>query len=339
MRGLRRKSREPDQPELDANLAVGSAWTMGGRLAVLAVTGLLWVAVFSGPAALAVAGWVAAQPDVAPVVSAEVDQGRIDDELQAQEFAVRTVSIWLRADSSQTELVQALLPRLGYSTLPTQGMEVADAMVAGSELSEDGVWSVTVAATVKDSRQTSRRFFVLPVQVRGGAAVAVAMPAEVPATLISQLPELDYPVEVGRTSPLQVTSTEFLGAYLAGQGDVARFVSPEVTIPAVTPAPFTAVEVTKVLAHSSVGEVPREGAELDVLVTAEASAGEQEHVEVQYPLLMRVRDGRWEVAAIRVAPLLSSSAPDGSSAPPVQSATPSSVSSGSASPTESTKGS
>lgn len=129
-------------------------------------------------------------------------------------------------------------------------------------------------------------------------------------------------------SPLFTTASEFLGAFLARQGDVARIISPDTAIRAVAPAPYPEVSVSGIAAHSDVPSTPRDGDKLDVLVTASAASGDHQAVTVQYPLTLALRAGRWEVAAIRDVPLTSVKQPQGSAMPtlaPVETLTPSST--------------
>lgn len=304
-----RPQADPDDTVQDPTPApaMASSWTMGARLAAGATTALLWVAIACGPAAVGLIAWQLNQPAAAPVESTGLDPEQQAEQVRAEEFAVRAVTTWLEARRGQEDLLKALLPQASALSLPATGMTVDDPMVAASEqvTGSTGVWSITVAATVADFRMQARRFFAIPVQVVGDTAVAVSLPREVAGTLLAATsPAVDYRVAVAASSSLYTTAEEFLGALLAGQGDVARFIAPAAEIRAVSPAPFTAVDVTQLAAHSSVPEAPTEGASLDVLVTAIAESGDQ-RVVVQYPLTLEVRAGRWEVAAIRDMPLVS----------------------------------
>ena len=304
----------------------GNSWTMGDRLAARGVSVVLWAGIVCGPVALALWGWQAGSPAPAVTVSASVDAAAVAQQQLAEEFGVRVVTTWLTASRGQEDLVRALLPQASSISLPARGLGVAEAMVAGSRPAGVGVWSVTVAATVSDERTVSRRFFEIPVKVDGQTVTAIALPGEVPSSLLAgAAADLDYPALVAANSPLYTTSTEFLSAFLAGQGDVSRIISPDSEIRAVSPAPFTSVKVTGIAAHDDVPATPAEGDELDVLVSATASSGEQTSVGLQYALTLTVRAGRWEVLAIRDVPLLSNKQPGASAEPsraPAQTVTP-----------------
>ncbi|MBA3019635.1 conjugal transfer protein [Propionicimonas sp.] len=302
-------SRKPEQAPADPAV-VGHQWTMGSQMASTAVTGLLWVAIALGPVAFAVSMWQATHPVAPSSAAMGLSSEAQSRQLVAGEFATRAVTVWLGASRGQEDLVHTLLPASSGQMLPEAGMQVADAMPVGYVDAGNGVWAVTVAATVTDARMVSRRFFTLPVQVAGSTVSAVAMPAEVPSTaLAAAAPALDYSVAVPPSSPVVTTSTEFLAAYLAGSGDVARVVAPRAAITAVQPAPFTAVRIGSVAAHSEIPDSPADGARVDVLVTAVAQVGGQQAVSVQYSLTLTARAGRWEVSQVRSAPLLAAKQP------------------------------
>ena len=289
--------------------AVGHQWTMGSQLASVATSALLWLAIALSPVGFAVAMWAVSHPaSVVPASGLSAESQA--EQLVAGEFATRTITVWLGAARGQEDLVHALLPGSSALPLPLVGMDAADAMPVAYSRSGDGVWSVTVAVTVTDARMVSRRFFVLPVKVTGSLATAVAMPAEVPSTAVAAAaPELDYSVTVRPGSPVGATVAEFLAAYLTGVGDVSRVVTPKVPIVAVQPAPFSAVQISAIAAHSEVSVKPADGTCVDVLVTAVASVGDRQQITVQYPLVLAARAGRWEVAQVRQSPLLATKQP------------------------------
>jgi Conjugative transposon protein TcpC len=303
---------------------VGHQWTMGNQLASVATTFLLWVAIALGPTSFAVVMWQASHPASTSPTAVGLSPESQAEQLVAGEFATRVVTVWLSASRGQEDLVRTLLPVASSQLLPPVGMTVADAMPVAYTGSGGGVWTVTVAATVSDARMTARRFFAVPVKVAGTTVAAIAMPAEVPSTAVAAAaPALDYSVTVPSSSSVSATSAEFLAAYLTGAGDVARVVSPKAPIVAVQPAPFTAVELSAVTAHSAIPASPADGARLEVLVTASAHVGDQQQVSVQYPLTLTARAGRWEVSLVRPAPLLASKQPSAApSAVPAVTASP-----------------
>lgn len=295
----------------------GHQWTMGDQLVSVATVTALWLAVALGPVGFGLAVWQLGRPAEAPAAISGLAVVEQEEQLRASEFAVRAVSVWLGASRGQEALVRGLMPSVTGQMLPQIGLQVTNPMVAACVDAGDGIWSVTVAATVTDSRMTARRFFALPVQVGDQTVSAVSLPREVPSTqLAAAAPESDYPTPVRPDSALVRTASEFLLAYLAGKGDVARLAAPQSSIRAVLPAPFVTVQVSGVAAHSEIPEAAPEGAQLEVLVTASGQVNEQQFLTVQYPLTLAVRAGRWEVTQVRNSPLIASKQPSSSPSQP-----------------------
>ncbi|MGB8385561.1 MAG: conjugal transfer protein, partial [Dermatophilaceae bacterium] len=169
----------------------------------------------------------------------------------------------------------------------------------------DGVWAVTVAVTVSDQRAaTARRFYQVPVTVTGGTVAALSLPTPVAGPTVAAGPGVDYPVQLASTGPVAVTVAQFLAAYSAGSGEVTRYVSPGVAISAITPAPYSSVQVTDLRCDSTVdsGEAAPEGQRLRLLATARASVTDTQATTVVYALTVTGRAGRWEVEAIDLTP-------------------------------------
>ena len=102
-----------------------------------------------------------------------------------------------------------------------------------------------------------------------------------------------------------MAAQEFLAALVVGSGDVTRFISPDAAIAAVTPAPYTAIELEDVLVDHELTEaddVPQTGRTVHLLATATAIVTNDQAISVEYALTMTAREGRWEVAAIDATP-------------------------------------
>lgn len=276
--------------------------TLGAK----AATVLLMAALVCGPVGLAVAGLAvyssAAPPPVAQVQVQDLSPQRA----AAGEFAERVVVAWLTTPRGQEAKLTGLV-QVPAVTLPQVPFKVADPTVSTTE-QVDGVWAVTVAVTVTDQRkQPARRFFQVPIMVEPGARVtALSLPAPVAGPTVGVLPRLSYRFQVDPAGPVAETAAQFLGAYIAGQGDVTRYVSPAVQIQAVTPAPYTAVQVTDLAGDTDIDTagVPKDRTQLRVLVGADASVSSKQQVSVTYALTLLARAGRWEVAAIDPTPAL-----------------------------------
>ncbi|MFC8532432.1 conjugal transfer protein [Streptomyces sp. NPDC057249] len=148
---------------------------------------------------------------------------------------------------------------------------------------------------------------------RGPAALyaATSLPAEVNAPASAQHGDLAYGSDRGVSADNPVTDTvsRFLAAYLTGQGELNRYVSPGLQVAAITPAPYESTLVTAVRDDQAADDdeadaVPEDGTQRHVLVSVSATTGGQDYL-LSYALTLTTRDGRWEVASIDTAPVLS----------------------------------
>lgn len=305
---LRRRPREEAVPELEPNVDQTPIATaqqqVVSTLAAKAATVLLMAALVCGPAGLAVAGWLFYLSSAPPPVVSTQPQDLSAERAAAGEFAQRLVVAWLTTPRGQEEKVTALV-RAPAVTLPTVPFKASDPTVS-SIVQADGVWSVTVAVTVTDQRrQPVRRFFQVPVVVDVAAALtALSLPTPVSGPSIGAASRLSYRFQVDSSGPVAQTAAQFLGAYIAGQGDVTRYVSPATQIQPVTPAPYTTVKVTDLAGDADIDTagVPKDRARLRILVGADAEVSTKQQVSVSYTLTLLARAGRWEVQAIDLAP-------------------------------------
>ena len=334
---LRRRPREETAPEVESEMERPPIATahqqVVSTLAAKAATVVLMAALVCGPAGLALAGLtVYSSATPAPVAQVQV-RDLSPQRAAAEEFAERVVVAWLTTPRGQEAKLTGLV-QVPAVTLPQVPFKVADPTVSAIE-QVNGVWSVTVAATVTDQRkQRARRFFQVPVTVEPGVGVTVlALPAPVAGPTVGVLPRLSYRFQVDPAGPVAETAAQFLGAYIAGQGDVTRYVSPAVQLQPVLPAPYTAVQVTDLAGNTDIDTagVPKDLTQLRVLVLADASVSSKQQVSVTYALTLLARAGRWEVAAIDPTPALADppaapAVPRGPAAPDSRSAaTPSST--------------
>jgi hypothetical protein len=281
---------------------------VGATLATKAWTVLLLGCLFAGPLGLAVgtAALVSAAAPAPPPAAKVVDLS--GQHATAGEFAQRLVVTWLTTARGHEANLTALMPGSSNATFPQEAFTVTDPAVAGITQVE-GVWSVTVAATVTDqANQTARRFFQVPITISpDGAVAALSLPTPVPGPTIQTGGDLNYQVQVPGTGPVASTISQFLSAYAAGTGDVTRYLTPGVQLRAITPAPYTAVTITDLRAITSAAGVdttatPKDGTTLRVLVDATGVVSPTQQLGASWALSLTARAGRWEITAIDPAP-------------------------------------
>ncbi len=329
MSWLGRKNRSGDGFPQDGEQQAGETWDAGTTTGARANTAalmrvLVWGLVTSGP----VLGLLALQRASAPAGEVQAPEVPVDvvtgDPVGPAGFAELFVAAYLETDSeSAGDVLAVYYPGAGAEQLrsasgtPPRAEHLA---VVGSEEVAAGYWSVTVAAQVDEDHGQDEvegeasagprlRYFQVPVAADEDGWVAVAYPSEVAAPAVEDdAPELGYtPVTLLDSDPAAATVAQFLASYLTGGGDVSRYLSPEVDLAPVTPAPYTAVQVTGIDVR---GEAPRQGEALpmtaggrvQLLVTAEAQTPGGVLRPLSYALVLAERDGRWEIAALEAVP-------------------------------------
>lgn len=277
-----------------------SPWTQ--RLAHACLWGLIGVSALGG-----VAGLVRA-PDTAAPVERTVSSNSTAPASVAgfAEFAVRS---WLVHTESSDSLLESL-----YATDPgpahTDQAIVGYTSAVASRLVETRYWAVTVAAHVDepaDGAATVPWFFEVGIVEDGaGAFMAVGTPALLPAPRVAVDPPTPLVSTLRRPDPrdpIATTVRGFLQAMLAGGGDVSRYAAPDVTLTAISPAPFLAFELTGEASQTLPSGEVRFRAEVRGTSTADDTW------TVAYELVLAERGGRWEVRSVSGAPTLGSPPP------------------------------
>jgi hypothetical protein len=211
--------------------------------------------------------------------------------------------------------------------LPKTAASVSATSVAAVEVDAPGVWSVTVGVDARwpdgagNLAGAQRLYFEVPVAAAGGGrgASVIALPASVPAPQQVSGVSLRYQTGLPTNSALGTTVGEFLEALLTGAGDVSRYVTPGTDITAVTPAPFTAIEMRRVWATDRLdpSAVPTDGKTAQVLVDAAVTPVAGVELATQYRLELTARAGRWEISqmqgnpAVNVDPDATAPTPEG----------------------------
>lgn len=325
--GLRRRNsavvERPDEPELvDPDARLQAQWTGGSQLATKAATAGLWSALLAGPLALALAtlAFLSSGTQPAPAVAPAPVQ-RAGEQAAVEEFAGRFVVTWLQTRRGDEEQLSRFVSAASF-TLPEVPWVATQADTAEISRIGEGVWAVTVGVTVTPPKAAkavpggpTRRYFQVPVQYAAGALVAQTLPAPVSQPASAAGDALNYRYRTALTDPAAAAVQDFLAALLTGTGDVTRYVTPGVSIAAITPPPYTDVAVTDVLADQDLtGEEasssPPPGGQLRVMATASAAANARQETTVQYALTLASRAGRWEVRSVDPTPAVRPRTPD-----------------------------
>lgn len=295
----------------------------------------VWAALAAGPVALAVA---CAMPRT--VVAAAQPKTTAPSPLRTADpagAAALFCDLWLRsdaaqADSSTARAVHALAPSVALPNPAAKTGQVLQRTVAvrSVRLSE-GRWSVVVAAqfTVRDDTgkpaeasgaPTVVRYFAVPVVAAEGtsgpaAFTVTSAPAQIagpePATVATSRYVKPLPADGALVSSLGA----FFDAYLAGVGEVARYLSPGTQLNAVSATGYKAVRVDQAAADSekAIGAVPGDGTRVHIQARVTATDATAGRWPLVYTLDMTARSGRWELTALEAgAPAKDSPSPTSS---------------------------
>jgi hypothetical protein len=184
-----------------------------------------------------------------------------------------------------------------------------DATAVGVREVGDDYWAVTVVAPVDEYadgkwQPAGNWYMEVGVARTDGGLVAISEPAIVPAP--EQAADSPEPAGEGLGVPSQddeemATTVEgFLSALLAGNGDVSRYLAPDVEMTAVTPAPFREVTLQR-WAVTDTGD-----GTVRVRLSARAMSPAGNPRTVSYEIGLAERAGRWEVTSLSGAPTIES---------------------------------
>lgn len=315
-----KKRRPAPAPEPRA----AEAWSAPSRRAVPGtqlIRALVWASLVCGPIALAV-HWQAVQAPVPAQTPGAPATGE-SAALGPTGWAERAVAAYVEGD---LDAVRAFFPTTSESRLPAEpsplpGLRTTP--VGAQELAE-GYWGVTVAVAAprQDPQTPAVRYFTLGVVETGDGAgwAAVGLPGEVAAPPGGAAPEPDQAARPLPRGELTDTVERWARAYLAGEGELARYLAPESELVPVSPAPYTDLAVRSVSTSAAHQELlsgtPAEGTAVDVLAHVKATDAADRHWPLDYALTLARRSGRWEVSDLHTAPRRTNAPDPASSASP-----------------------
>jgi hypothetical protein len=238
---------------------------------------------------------------VAPTVDLPDERAAV-----AGQFASLFVAGWLRGDdlsffnpSLSAAESGLLVERVGTVRTTERGNGLFDVVVA-ADLVE------FIESSEEQFRPVGLRFYAVGVSADAeGNLLALGAPAlvEAPDTGVAVTPVIGElsPATTPELAGLTRTLDGFFAAYLAGEGDVALFTSPDSVVDAVTPAPFARVAVRQ-LGRGPVPGIEDDGLQLArIQLDAQSPSGGQ---LLEYSLVLAERDGRWEVSQVLHAPVV-----------------------------------
>ncbi len=265
---------------------------------VWAATAGLWLLVVAGVllGAVSLAADAAPDPHQRTVIAASSSG--------AEGFAELYVSAFLQAGEGTEEELRPFYPGdLDLSGVVPRSLYVVRAVSLGARPVGPGYWAVTVGTELLASAEggyvaAGHHYFTVGVLETSGGHVATSLPAEVPGPAPQEPPKLavetlDHPPDDAVTRAV----ARFLDAYLAGQGELARYVAPGSGLRPIAPPPYSDSElVAASYPPSNAGRLAR--------VRVRAVDGGGRVAVLEYSLEVAERDGRWEVTRLLEAPPL-----------------------------------
>lgn len=286
-------------------------WTNGAHWTTKLTTAGVIACLAAGPVALAVGMLQPGTSAPASVVAKEA--GSSPDAQRAGAFGLQYVLAWLRSTRTDNQALKQFVP-FSIDGLPDTPLPVADPVVSSVEPGTDGIYSVVIGVRIQEPNTKAkdpatlwqRRFFRVAVTSTGAGLSAGTLPAQVAApTQAPAFPGLAYQQNVGVSGSVADAAKAFLDAYLTGQGELGRYLSPGVQMEAVSPAPYKTLALQNVVATAEVPTTIHDGDRLDIIATVNLTELNGQGRTSDYPLTIKARAGRWEVTAMPPLPQLS----------------------------------
>jgi hypothetical protein len=285
-------------------------YLVGSVLFARLATAGLWVLVVSALFVALLALLAASRASDAPDVTATDDGAAFQgDAARAAGFAEMAVRRYVGEAGQGAEDVMAPLlngQELDLEGVTPAGFYVVDATTVDLVDVGGGYWSATVALELMASVEGNyepigARYYGAGVILDDtGGAVLADLPSQVPAPPAAESPGLlADALEPPDDSPQIDAAQEFLGALLLGEGSMQRLTAPGSDIQPIDPPPFEALEID----GAAIAEPDADATAVRVSLLAIDENGLAQRLH--YTLGMRRRAGRWEVADLFRAPLLS----------------------------------
>lgn len=281
------------------------AWTKGAELKTRAVRAGIWAGIVIWPVAVAMVlgvGGASTKADVTDAVRPGIA------EQSAGAVASGFIGAWLSSTKKDPGALKQYVDPASLS-LNDQAWEYRNlTVVAVTDPGPGGLSSVQVSADVKETAQGAdgkpvtqwpQRFFNVTVRVDGTKVGVLGLPSPVagPDRPTSE-PSLAYGSRVSTSEPAGQAVIAFLAAYLTGNGDVSRYVTPGYQVTPVTPAPYASVKAGDISADKDVPAVPQDGTVLRIKTDVQLTSAGGQQLPAQYTLTLTARAGRWETSSI-----------------------------------------
>ncbi len=281
--------------------------------AVRATTGragrvFAWLVVVASPLAT-VGGLVVLRPGTSANPATPTT---VESRPDPQGWAEMYVRSWLSASRDDAAGLTAFYPDGMRSEREVGSQIPVDTATISAVSPSPNTWSVVVAADVLTLQPDGTRpAKIVCAQVGlvgdGASYAATSLPTPVVCPTTAAQPALDYQQPADLAGPIGQSVTGFLTAYLVGQGQLDRYVSPGANVAPVSPVPFASLRLQDLHTHETFepGQAarPLDGTQVQVLARARCFDATGQSTLADFPLTLTARSGRWELTRIDPVPL------------------------------------
>ena len=253
-----------------------------------------------------------------------VNEAAERDQLSAIEaYATHYVDTYLKDPSNSAAIKQFYEGDIPASALPAGGRALrASSALPGVFLDGFQTYSVVVDAEIPKAANSASMVFVrLQVDIsadRKNLFRAFTLPHARPDRPSGAPVELATQTLVSEDRPVYKTVSGFLSAMLTGQGDLAPYVAAGSGLTAAQPPRFTTMAIERVQTSSDLAnaqDVPPKADGIEVTIRAVMQTASGVLMPMDFPLVMSVAGGHWQVDRINDAPSIIAPTDSGSSQP------------------------
>lgn len=253
-----------------------------------------------------------------------VNTTAVVDQMDAvKDYATRYVDTYLKDPSNSDAIKKFYEGEIPPSALPAGGRALhASSALPGSVTDGFRTYSVIVESEIPKAANSAAmdalRLQVYISQDPTGYLRAFTLPLARPERPAGQSVELETQTLVSADRPIYTTVDGFLHALLLGQGNLAPFIAAGCTLTAMQPPRFTTLAIESMQASTEIAtaqDVPPKASDVEINVRATLQTASGVLMPMDFPLVMSVAAGHWQVDRINDAPHISITETDSAPTP------------------------
>ena len=269
-------------------------------------------------------------PLIAVVVILVINRPQLDNSATTQDqitaisaYATRYVDTYLKDPSNTAAIAQFYDGDMPTSALPAGGRALRASSALPAQF-VDGIqtYSVVVDAEIPKAVNSAS---MVPVRLQVDIAAdrhnlfrAFTLPHARPERPAGTAVELATQTLVSEDRPVYRTVNGFLSAMLIGQGDITPYIAPGSGLTAENPPRFTTLAIERIQTDSDLAaaqDVPPKADAIEVTARVIMQTSSGVLMPMDFPLVMSVAAGRWQVDRINDSPSIIAPTDLGSTTP------------------------